>query len=98
MPDQAGAFRRLLANLFKIFAGRAFRRQLAGAELGKRKDSSENVVELMGDAASQVPGALHPLGVKQLRLQHLLCGNVATEQHDPDGVARPVANRSDGQR
>ena len=64
------------------------------AEQGRaHEDGSEDVVQVMGDAAGQPAYAFQPLRAEQLGLETLLLGDVLFDGHKVDGVATLIPAR-----
>ncbi len=82
LPGQRGRELAGAANLGEIFTNRVVVRQQVEPDLGMAENGRQQIVEIVGDPAGQLPDGLHFLGLRQLFLELDPLGLVAHRDHD----------------
>ena len=73
-----------------IFAFEAFGGQILHQHFRQSDDREKNVVEIVGDAAGQIPDGFHLLGLEKARFDGFAFGHVLVDAVDFNGVAGGV--------
>src|SRR4029077_12008602 len=95
LRERSGAMPRL-RDLVKLRAMRAVWRQAFEGKLRVSKNRGQHVVEIVCDAAGQLPNRLHFLRLSELFLERSLFGQVHGETGAADGLAGRVVREIGG--
>lgn len=82
-----------LDHLFQVVSESTIQGLLTGAQFRIAQDSSQDIVEIVSDAARKSAKSLHLVGLPQLLFQGDFLGHVALDCDEVDGPAAFVANR-----